>query len=350
MAMGLKGREILVPAWTCVVVPHAVVLSGNEPTFIDCGSGSFNMDLDLADKAVTAETGAMISTSIFGEPVNADKLDAFRRRHPEIRIIQDCAHSFNCNWQGRSIPAAGDAAVFGLNISKIMNSIFGGMITTDDEELFLKLRDVRKQVLRPAPWYRAWERRLYYIASTLSLSPLFFGITNKIEKCGILDRFVKYYDDAKIDFPHDWDIGMTGVEAAVGIRQCRRYPEIVARRRENARIYREAFSLLPCVVLPPAPAGATWSHFTMLVPERLREKLVERLEAAGVQIGVLIEYCIPEMRAYAARRPQNPCPVASGNSRRSINLPVWVPARTAEKIAAKFVKIYNRLYSEGGIN
>ena len=90
-ALGLKNQEIICPAYTCVVVPHAIVYSGNRPVFVDCGYDSFNMDLDLAEHAITEKTGAIIATSLFGYPVDIDRLESIRRRYPLIHIIQDCA-------------------------------------------------------------------------------------------------------------------------------------------------------------------------------------------------------------------------------------------------------------------
>ena len=83
-ALDLHGAEIICPSYTCVVVPHAIVTSGNTPVFIDSAQDDFNMDLELVDKAVTSGTRVIICTSIFGHPVNLDHLDVMRNRYPEI--------------------------------------------------------------------------------------------------------------------------------------------------------------------------------------------------------------------------------------------------------------------------
>jgi len=69
-ALGLSVREIILPAYTCVVVPHAIVTSGNEPVFIDSREDDYNMDLDLAEAAINERTGALVATSIHGHPVD----------------------------------------------------------------------------------------------------------------------------------------------------------------------------------------------------------------------------------------------------------------------------------------
>ena len=143
------GVEVICPAYTCVVVAHAIVSSGNTPVFIDCGADDFNMDLDAAEAAITARTGAIIATSLFGHPVDIDRTDALRAAHPGVLMIQDCAHSFDAAWRGRAVQQAGDFALFGLNISKLLTSIFGGMLTTDDAGLAATIRGARDREISP---------------------------------------------------------------------------------------------------------------------------------------------------------------------------------------------------------
>ena len=64
--MGLKGIEVVQPAYTCSVVAHATVLSGNIPVFVDCNLTDYNMDLEKFSGAITALTEAVIPTQIFG--------------------------------------------------------------------------------------------------------------------------------------------------------------------------------------------------------------------------------------------------------------------------------------------
>lgn len=331
-ALGIHNKQVITPAWTCVVVPHAVVHSGNKPRFIDCAPDHYNMDLGKAESAIGPNTGAIIATSIFGHSVDLDALDAIRKRHPEIPVIQDCAHSFVCDWNGRAAPAAGVAAIFGLNISKLITSIFGGMVTTDDRELANKLRAVRDRRIRSAPLMKAWKRRIYLPVAHLSLWPPIYGLINRCERLGLLDRFVKYYDESTIDMPADWDVAMTPVEARVGIEQCLHYPKIIAHRRSIAAIYHQTLSDISGVRRPPMDSGATWSHYTILVDNRPR--LLERALQQGIQLGSLIEYCIPHMAAYMPYSIGELFPHAGAYATKSVNLPLWIHQDQAHQIAS----------------
>ncbi len=295
-AMGLKGREVICPAYTCVVVPHAIVTSGNEPVFVDSQERDFNMNLDLVPQAITEKTGAIIATSIFGYPVDIDRLDEIREQYPHIKIIQDCAHSFAAEWKGRPVQKAGDAALFGLNISKLITSIFGGMITTDDDYLANRLRSLRDKHLKPATLGKSLKRLFYLLAVYLSFWPPFYGFVNWLERIRLLDRFVRYYDEAVIDMPDDFLEMMTKIEARVGFIQISKYRKVIEHRKKTANVYHNALKYRENYQLPPQLEGATYSHYVPRVRER--KTIIERALRNNIQLGELIEYSIPEMTVY----------------------------------------------------
>lgn len=330
-ALGLQGREIICPAYTCVVVPHAIVHSGNIPVFVDGREGDFNMDLDLAEEAITGKTGALIATSLFGYPVDLDRLAALRSRHPGILVIQDCAHSFAAEWQGRPVQQGGAAAIFGLNISKLLTSVFGGMVTTDDAELADRLRELRDREVRAPGAAKSLRRLLYLLAVYPAFLPLVYGLVNRLERSGWLNRFVRYYDQGKIEMPSDYLEGMTGVEARVGLAQLGKYRRLVERRRQAAAVYDRLLAKLPGLQRPPQVAGATYSHYVALTAGRA-PWLAAFLDR-GVQLGWLIEYCIPEMAAYRDCRYLSRAHLAEAWARRTINLPLWGGPELATRVA-----------------
>lgn len=331
-ALDLRGKEVICPAYTCVVVPHAIVKSGNLPVFVDSQDYDFNMDLDQVLDAITDKTRAIIATSIFGYPVDLDKLDQIRKLFPNIYIIQDCAHSFAAEWNGRPVNQSANAAIFGLNISKLITSIFGGMVTTDDDELAARLRWFKGIRLRAPHWLKAWRRRLYFAAVYPAFWEPVYGLVNWLEHRRLLDQFVKYYDDSQIDMPSDFLEGLTRVEARVGIRQIKKYQTIVKHRRSLAEIYNQELGETPNLRLPPLITGATYSHYVPRVP--YKQETVNFILRKGIQLGELIEYCIPSMRAYqnllGSRRGYIN---ASQMAKTTINLPLHVSATMAENIA-----------------
>lgn len=331
-ALGLNDREIICPAFTCVVVPHAIVYSGNQPVFVDSREADFNMDLDLAEAAISEHTGAIIPTSIYGYPVDLDRLSDLRRRHPDIIVIQDCAHSFAAEWQGRPVQRAGDAAIFGLNISKIITSIFGGMVTTDRDDIAARLRRHRDQRLGGPTRAKGFLRATYLLAAVTALCPPVFTLVDRAQKLGLLDRFTKYYDPGRINMPRDFLTAMTDVEASVGLVQLDRYASIIDHRRRIAGVYDEALRDSPGLRPPPLIDGATYSHYSPILQNRAA--VMAAMSRRGIELGHVIEYCIPDMQAYRNLNSSPcSCPVAQAFSEQVINLPLHVAPDVAVRVA-----------------
>lgn len=328
-AFGFKNREIVLPAYTCVVVAHAIVLSGNRPVFVDSEAGGFNMDLDKAEAAITPDTAAILATSIHGYPVDLDRLARIKEKHPTVSIIQDCAHSFGARWKGKLVNQAGDAAIFGLNISKIMTSVFGGMVTTDDAALGERLRSVRDRRLEGI--HGRFARGAYFTAASLALSPALYGAVRRISELGLIDRFVKYFDETLIDMPKDHLVQIGRSEASVGIVQCGRYQDIIHHNQRIAALYDRGLRQIYGEMVPPLVEGATYSHYVMRVPDPIRYLRVAA--SRGIELGRVIDYCVPDMPAYRGLSTgQGPFDQTRKLNSTIVNVPLWVGEGRAQDV------------------
>jgi dTDP-4-amino-4,6-dideoxygalactose transaminase len=341
-AMGIEGAEVIMPAYTCVVVAHAIVLSGNIPRFVDITLYDYNMDLDQVEVAINEQTRAIIATHLFGYPLNVDRLGeivraAEARWGHKIWVVQDCAHAFGARWQGKLVCNEGDAALFSLNISKMITSVFGGMMTTNDPELYRKLRAFRDEHFVQPSFLKRIRRFLYLLAVYPAFNERIYGLVNWLEEeTPILNRLTKaYHLDDRIHFPPDYLDLMIELEAKVGLVQLRKYPEIVRRRQENARYYDQQLRGTPGLELPPLVEGATYSHYVVRVPDR--RTVMEAMRRQGVQLGNLIQYSVPHIAVYTQ--------YAMGRSFRNswlcsqniINLPVH--AHLTERQRAQVVEL-----------
>lgn len=320
----LDGAEVICPAYTCVVVPNAIVLSGNIPVFVDCEKDRFNMDIEGIKRAITEKTRVIIATHLFGYAMDVHAVDSLAREAEEryghrVYVMQDCAHSYGARWMGELVTQYGDAAVFGSNISKIINSIFGGMVTTRDEELAQRLRQWRNDHTRQIRVGRSLRRLLYFAAVNIAFLNPIYGFVNWLERGGYLDRFTKYYEEDRIDFPDDWDEYPSELEARVGLAQLARYEKIVEQRRLNARRVIDEMQGKNNIWMPPYDDQATYSHIVAQVADR--DAWVECYRKKGIQLGILIEYSVPMLKAY--RKYRRSIPVNANRYAESlINFPV----------------------------
>ena len=306
-AIGLQDAEVVMPAYTCSVVAHSVSLSGNTPQFIDINLDDYNMNLDEAEAAINENTRAIIATHTFGYPQDLDRLEAMVKFAEEkyghkVWLMQDCCHAFGAEWNGRMIGTSGDVAIYAFNISKMISSIFGGMLTFQDQVLADKVRAWRDENYRPAGWIKGMQRRLYLLAVYIAFNEKVYGLTWWLqEKTPLLNHFTKaYHLDDKIHFPPDYLDRMLEVEAMVGLKQLERYDEIIARRRANAAWYDQHLERREGWFFPPIRLGATYSHYVVRVPER--KPVLDELAAKRVHLGELIQYSIPLLPEYSRRK------------------------------------------------
>lgn len=303
-ALNIENAEVIMPAYTCVVVAHAIVLSGNIPRFIDIDISDFNMNLDLLNKSINKYTKAIVATHLFGYPMNMMKLKEIVDKHEKkyghkIYIISDCAHSYGAKYNNKLVNNYGDVAVFALNISKMISSVFGGMLTTNDEQLYIKLKKYRKLICDDPTTIQQTIRVIYFLTTYPTFQNNIYSIINFIEdKTNFIDSFTKYYDEEKIEFPKNWKQMIGHKEAAIGIEQLKKYDDIIKNRIHNASSYNSYFTEhnVKNMKRPIIIDGATYSHYVPLVKKR--KDIVQYMKTNGVQIGVLLEYSIPYMKAY----------------------------------------------------
>ena len=233
-----EGDEVIVPAYTYTASASVVWHVGAKIVFIDCQPNSVEMDYDAVEAAVNERTKAIIPVDLAGVPCDYDKLFEIVERkktlfHPttylqralgRIAICADAAHAFGASWKGKMVGSIADFTSFSFHAVKNFTTAEGGALTwrtidgVDNEELYhqvqlLSLHGQSKDALAKTQ-LGAWE----------------YDIVGPWYKCN-----------------------MTDIMAALGLVQMKRYPALLARRREIIERYDAAFKPLGIEVL---------NHFT----------------------------------------------------------------------------------------
>lgn len=321
-ALGARGKRVVLPAYTCVVVAHAVKLSGNEPVFVDNAPGSLHPTQEMLLGAMDHRTALVLPTHLFGIPFETEWLvSKAQALHPSALVIQDCAHSFFCeDRQGRLVSSLGDGALFGMNISKLVNSVHGGALALRDPRLAQEVRRCASVESERRRVLSGLSARAYAVAASLAFTPAGYRLVSRLSRSTrLLDKEVRYYRPDRIDLPRDFRRPLGAFEAEMGLRSLERLPGRVDVRRKIASAYRSALEGVPGVVLSPAVSGATWSHYPVLVPAEARDGLKARLEReTGCEIGTIVDYSVPGLPAYGSLRYRN----AESAAARVLNLPL----------------------------
>lgn len=332
-ALGINDKEIIMPAYTCSVVAHAVTLSGNKPVFVDSSEDDFNMNLDKIPTLINENTRAIIATHTFGIPQDISKLNSVRVKAEKkfgnkIWLIHDCCHCFGAKWNEKFVGNHGDIGVYALNISKMITSIYGGMLTFTDQKLSNKIRDWRNENYKKPSFFKSFQRKIYLLAIFIAFNKLVYKFTFWLQhKTSILDSFTKsFHLDNKIHFPNDYLDLMTNTEAAIGLIQLRKYDDIIKKRIISSNWYFENISNKDWI-LPKRIRGSTYSHYVVKVPNR--KETLNYFSQNGIELGELIQYSIPELDCYDSK---NKYPNSSLYSKNTINMPLLISDFEKEKI------------------
>ena len=324
-ALKLENIEIISPSYTCSVVIHAITLSNNIPVLIDINKNDFNMDLKKMEEAITPKTKVIIATHLFGYPMNMQKMieikeKAEKKYSNKIWLIDDSAHSFGVLWKNKPVSKYCDLSLYGLNISKHITTIYGGVLSFNDEKLANVVRCYWDQIKREPSIFKLIFRKIYAFQCLIIFKPYIYWFIHWLQnKTTFLDSITKaYHLDDKIEFPKDSLHKMLPFEAEVGICQLEKYNSIIQEKRLIAKIYNDYFKRLPGWIFPRFDKDSNYSHYTILVPNR--EKIVKQFMKNKIELGILIQYSIDNMYCYKSLNSY--CPNARNASSQSINIPL----------------------------
>ena len=143
VAVGVgPGDEVIVPDYTMIASPNAVVLTGAKPVFVDVDSTNLCLDLDLTEAAITPRTKAIMLVSINGRAPDMHRALEIAHKH-NIFLIEDAAQSLGARWQGKHLGSYGIIGSFSFSAPKIITTGQGGALVTDNDDLAEKIRQIR---------------------------------------------------------------------------------------------------------------------------------------------------------------------------------------------------------------
>jgi UDP-4-amino-4-deoxy-L-arabinose-oxoglutarate aminotransferase len=146
MAMDIgPGHEVIVPAMTFIATSNIAELVGAKPVFIDVEPQTLLITPQAIKSALTPQTRAIIPVHLYGQMVDIKAIRTMLSDcgREDVKIIEDCAHCFEGQIDGKRPGAYSDAAIFSFYATKNVTCGEGGAIVTDDEDLCVKLQQTR---------------------------------------------------------------------------------------------------------------------------------------------------------------------------------------------------------------
>jgi dTDP-4-amino-4,6-dideoxygalactose transaminase len=137
-ALGMKG-EVIIPSFTFIATAHALQWQEITPVFCDIDPQTHNLDPQQVERLITPRTTGIVGVHVWGRACDTDALGEIAHRR-NLRLLFDAAHAFACTHKGKMIGGFGDAEVFSFHATKFFNTLEGGAVATDDDELAHKIR------------------------------------------------------------------------------------------------------------------------------------------------------------------------------------------------------------------
>ena len=271
VALGVgPGDEVIVPAFSYVATANAVELVGSKPVFIDVERGSFNIRVELIEQAITANTKVIMPVHEFGLACQINEICEIAKRR-NIFVIEDAACALGAKINEQFVGSFGTFGSFSFHPRKAITSGEGGMLTTNDDELAEKVRQIRNH-----------------------------GISMSSGKMEFVAAGFNYR--------------LTDFQAALLIGQFERFDKTLNRRKELANHYTNKL-LNQNITKPELPIGYehTWQSYHILLNHTLkRVDIIEKLTSEGIGVNYGAQ-CIPAVKFYQEKYNLD-CPKLFPNS------------------------------------
>jgi CDP-6-deoxy-D-xylo-4-hexulose-3-dehydrase len=258
-----RGDEIIVPAVSWSTTYYPLYQYGLKIKFVDIDLHTLNYDLDQLEQAVTDKTRAIMAVNLLGNPNDFGRIKQIIGSR-EIVLIEDNCESMGATYQGKQAGTFGVMGSYSSFFSHHISTMEGGLIVTDDEELYHILLSLRAH---------GWTRNL--------------PKNNLV--CG------EKSDDP---FEESWRFVLPGynvrpleIEGALGVEQVKRLPMMVEERRKNGKLLQAALVDHPDIVIQKEIGESSWFGFSLIIrpgSKLTRKALVAKLNELGFECRPIV--------------------------------------------------------------
>lgn len=295
-AAGIKeGDEVITTPITFAASANCILYQGGKPIFADIDSSTYNIDPKDIEKKISSKTKAIVPVDFTGQPVNIDEINAIAKKYNLI-VIEDGAHSLGAEYKGKKTGSLVDMTTFSFHPVKHITTGEGGVITTNNKELYEKLKLFRTH-----------------------------GITRDKEILYNKNEGSWYYEQLELGYNYR----ITDIQCALGISQLNKIDKFLRRRREIAEKYNEYLKDIDGIVLPYQEEyiKSSWHLYVIqLELEKFkvgRREIFEALQAEN--IGVNVHYIPVYYHPYYQKLgyKKGLCPNAEKLYERIITIPLY---------------------------
>ena len=323
LAAGIgEGDEVITTPITFAASANCVLYCGGTPVFADIDPDTYNISPEELESKITPQTKAIIPVHYTGQPCDMDAILEIARKH-NLLVIEDGAHALGASYKGMKIGSIADMTCFSFHPVKPVTTGEGGMIVTDNEELYRKLVLYRSHgITRDNDMMQQYEDQLWQ-----STDPALQEAADML-RGDVMNPGGWYYQQLELGYNYR----ITDISCALGASQMDKLDHFLERRRQIAKKNDEAFADIPQIKTPWQQEGCQsgWHLYMIQTMERSRREVFEGLRQAG--IGVNVHYIPVYRHPYYQRNGYAGvhCLNAEAFYERAISLPIF-PGLTGQQ-------------------
>ncbi len=272
-----EGDEVITTPNAFISCASSIALLGATPVFVDVRD-DYNIDPGLIQKAITRRTRAILVVHLTGRPADMDSILYIARSH-DIEVIEDCAQGVGAEYRNRRVGAWGAVGCFSLHPLKTLSACGdGGIVTTDDKDVFERLGVLRN-----------------------------IGLRHR-------DECIRWATNTRLDT----------MQAACLLVKLRYLNQWTEKRRANAAYYQSRLSGIPQVKVPADRSYERAVYHTFIIQAEDRAGLQAYLSTRGVETAV--HYPVPihlQPVAFPLGYRRGSFPVAESQADHILSLPVF---------------------------
>lgn len=277
------GDQVIVPDFTYPATANVVEVVGAKPILVDIDKDTFNINVSSWERKITKRTKAIIPVHLFGQSADMPSVLKAARRH-NLFVIEDAACALGAEYNGLKCGVMGHLGCLSFHPRKILTTIEGGMLLTNNAPLAKKLKMLRNH-----------------------------GTRQKDNKVEFLMAGLNYR--------------MSNIQAAMGIEQMKRLDRMILKRQQIAKKYSQYLSGIPWLKTPFVDHAAkhTFQSYILLMDSlSSRNRLISFLRKKRIEanIGTYAVHLLPYYR-HKYHFQKNDFPVSAEAFDRSLALPIF---------------------------
>lgn len=279
----LRNNKIVVPAVSWVTTVTPAVQFGMEPIMCECDKDNLGLNIEHLKQIIKEhDPSSIILVHVLGFPNHMNEIVELCKEH-DIRLIEDTCESIGSEYEGKKLGTFGDLSTFSFYFGHHMSTIEGGMISTDDEELYHILLSIRSH---------GWDRDLPKSKQ--------IELREKYNIGDFRSLYTFYYPG--------FNLRATDLQAFIGLEQLKKLDLIVKNRNLNYQKYHEGIKNNEWKINPPKDSFI--SNFSYPVITKNIKELVEKLTENNVECRPLICGSINEHPFWYERYGKQDLPIS----------------------------------------